>query len=232
MPSRKVSVLTVDDNIRILRMMRRILELEGYRVLTASDGEAALKLFDVETPDLMLLDIKMPGMDGYAVCRCIREFSQLPIIMVSVKLSNKDKIEGLDAGADDYITKPFSSEELAARIKAVLRRTKFRDEHPKPAFRSNELAIDFSRHRVIMHKQEVNLTVTEYGLLSYLAHNVGRVVTSDQILGKVWGEDYVGDTHLLQVCMNRLRKKLGDNIRNPRYIITRPGIGYMMPTKM
>lgn len=231
MPSRKASLLVVDDDIRILRMMQRMLELEGYRALTASSGEAALSIFDEQTPDLLLLDIVMPSMDGYTVCRRIREFSQIPIIMVTAKDDDEEKVQGLDAGADDYVTKPFSARELGARVRAVLRRTKLWDERPEPAFYSDNLVVDFARHRVTLGGQEVNLTATEYRLLSYLARNAGRVVTPDQILGQVWGKEYIGAMHLLQVNIARLRQKLGDDARNPRYILTRPGIGYTMIKK-
>jgi len=231
MPSRKASVLVVDDDVRILRMVRRILDLEGYRVLTVNNGKAALDVFDEETPDLVLLDIIMPGIDGYTTCQDIREFSQIPIIMVTVKGKDEDKIQGLDAGADDYVIKPFSAKELVARVRAALRRTKLQDGHPEPSFCSEDLVVDFARYRVSVEGREVNLTVTEYRVLSYLAHNAGRVVTPDQILQKVWGENYIGETHLLQVSMARLRKKLGDDARNPRYVLTRPGIGYMMVRK-
>ncbi|MFC2016809.1 response regulator transcription factor [Chloroflexota bacterium] len=228
MPSRKTSILVVDDDVRILRMMGRILELEGYRVLKASDGETAINVFDEETPNLVLLDILMPGMDGCTVCKRIREFSQIPIIMITAKDSDEEKVVGLDVGADDYVTKPFSASELMARVRAVLRRATLRDEHPELAFCSYDLVIDFAHHRVTLSGHEVNLTATEYRLLSYLACNADRVVTLDQVLGKVWGEDYVGESHLLQVNMARLRQKLNDDTRNPRYILTRPGIGYMM----
>ncbi len=228
MPSRKAFVLVVDDDVRILRMVRRILELESHRVLTASNGEAALDVFDEETPDLVLLDIIMPGIDGYTTCQHIREFSQIPIIMLTVKGKDEDKIQGLDVGADDYMIKPFSAKELVARVRAALRRTKPQDGYPEPSFCSDDLVVDFARRRVNVEEREVNLTVTEYRVLSYLAHNAGRVVTPDQILQKVWGEDHIGETHLLQVSIARLRKKLGDNVKNPRYILTRPGIGYMM----
>ncbi len=228
MPSRKASVLVVDDDVRILHMIRRTLELEGYRVLIASNGETAIDVFGEITPDLVLLDIMMPGIDGYIVCQRIREFSQVPIIMVTAKSSDKEKVQGLDAGADDYITKPFSSQELAARLRTVLRRTRFLDKLAEPALCFGPLAVDFARHRVSLDNQEIALTATEYRLLSYLAHNADRVVTPDQLLEKVWGEEYIGETHILQVNMTRLRQKLGDNFRNPRYILTRRGIGYMM----
>ncbi len=228
MPSRKVSALIIDDDVRMLRMMQRILELEGYHVRTASDGKAALDVFDEEDPDLVLLDIIMPGLDGYAVCQNIREFSQVPIIMVTAKNNNEETVEGLDAGADDYVTKPFSANELAARVRAVLRRTKLWDERPEPAFQSGNLVIDFTRRRVTLGDQEVNLTATEYRILSYLARNVDRIVTPDQILQKVWDREYMGETHLLQVNVARLRQKLRDNSKNPKYILTKSGIGYMM----
>ncbi|MFC1934501.1 response regulator transcription factor [Chloroflexota bacterium] len=228
MPSKKASVLVVDDDVRILRMIQGILELEGYRVLSAGSGEDALDALGKETPDLVLLDIMMPGMDGYTVCRRIREFLQIPVIMVTAKGGDEEKVQGLDAGADDYVAKPFSSSELAARIRAVLRRTTLWNERPAPAFHFHNLVIDFAGHKVTSGSQEVDLTATEYRLLSYLVRNAGRVVTPDQILERVWGEEYVGETHLLQVNMARLRQKLGDDAKNPRYILTRPGIGYMV----
>ena len=222
-------MLVVDDEIRVLRMMQRTLELEGYRVLQASNGEAALEVFDQETPDLVLLDIMMPSMDGYTTCRRIREFSQVPIIVVTAKVADDEKVEGLDAGADDYVTKPFSSKELAARVRAALRRVKYSDEHPEPVFSSQDLVIDFARHRVMLNGQELTLTATEYNLLSYLARNADRVVIPDQILENVWGVGYISENHLLQVNIARLRQKLQDDAKSPRYILTRPGIGYMMP---
>ena len=228
MPPGKVTTLVVDDDVRILRMMQRILELEGYRVHTASNGETALSIFDEQNPDLVLLDIMMPNMDGYAICQNIREFSQVPIIMVTAKDNSQEKVEGLDTGADDYITKPFSANELTARIRAVLRRTKLWNERPEPTFHSGNLVIDFARHRVTRNGGEVTLTATEYRILSYLARNADRIVTPDQILEKVWNKEYVGETHLLRVNIARLRQKLKDNPRNPKYILTRPGIGYMM----
>jgi len=206
MPSRKATLLIVDDDVRMLRMMKRILELEGYRVRTADDGQTALEVFDDGDPDMVLLDIMMPGMNGYALCQNIREFSEIPIIMVTAKVSDREKIEGLDTGADDYVTKPFSANELAARVRAVLRRTKLWDERPKPTFHTGDLEIDFSSHKVTLGNDEVSLTATEYRILSFLAHNVDRTLTPDQILQRVWDKEYA----------------------RPRYIFTRSGIGYMM----
>lgn len=229
MSLKKTSILVVDDDVRILRMIQRLLEMEGYRVLTASDGATALDILYEETPNLVLLDIMMPVIDGYTLCKRIREFSQIPIIMVTAKGNDEEKVWGLDAGADDYITKPFSAKELAARVRAALRRVPLRDRHSEPVFQCDDLAIDFVRRRVTLGGQEVNLTATEYKLLSYLAHNADRVVVPDQILDKVWGQGYLGEIHLLQVNMARLRQKLKDNARNPHYILTKPGIGYTIP---
>lgn len=228
MPSKKISILVVDDDARMLRMVQQILELEKYRVLTATSGEFALAIFDEETPALVLLDIMMPGMDGFTVCRRIREFSQVPIIMVSAKHNDTEKVEGLDAGADDYVTKPFSAPELAARVRAALRRTATQNDVAGPSFRSADLVIDYTRRRVNVGKTEMNLTAVEYKLLSYLAQNSGRVVTPDQIMEAVWGEEYIGENHVLHVNISRLRQKLGDTGNTPKYILTRPGIGYMM----
>lgn len=226
MEAAKACVLVVDDDPHMLRMMARVLGLEGYQVLTASDSEIGLDVFCQESPDLVLLDIMLPGMDGYAMCRRIREFSQVPIIMVTAKGRDEERVEGLDTGADDYITKPFSSMELVARARAVLRRTTLWDEHPEPPFHLGDLMVDFASHRAVLAEKEVNLTAMEYRLLSYMARNVGRVLTPDQILENVWGGQYLGADHLLQVTISRLRQKLGDSRRAPRYIVTKPGIGY------
>lgn len=223
------NVLIVDDDVRILRIMRRILELEGHRVIEAADGNTALGLFETENPDLVLLDIMMPDPDGYTVCQRIREFSKVPIIMVTAKGKDEEKVKGLDAGADDYVAKPFSFDELAARVRAVLRRASNWGEPIEPAFSCDELVIDFTRHRVVLADQELDLTATEYRLLSYLARNAGRILTPDQILSAVWGDEYVGEHHLLQVNIAALRKKLGEDSRNPRFILTRHGMGYMFP---
>jgi DNA-binding response OmpR family regulator len=226
--SKKAVILVVDDDIRMLRMMKRMLELENFQTITASSGEAALKVFEKENPDLVLLDIMMPDMNGYTVCEHIREFSEVPIIMVTAMGDDKEKVEGLDIGADDYVTKPFSASELAARVRAILRRTGTRERQPNSLFRYKDLVIDYASNRVSMQDEELILTSTEYRLLSYISQNAGRVVTPDQLLNKVWGEAYLGAPHLLQVNIARLRKKMGDNARSPTYILTRPGIGYIM----
>jgi len=228
MSSKKILILVVDDDIRMLRMMKRMLELENFQTITANSGEAALKEFEKENPDLVLLDIMMPDMNGYTVCQHIREFSEVPIIMVTAMGDDKQKVEGLDIGADDYVTKPFSASELAARVRAILRRTGSQERQHNSLFRYKDLVIDYASNRVSMRDKELILTSTEYRLLSYISQNAGRVVTPDQLLNKVWGEAYLGAPHLLQVNIARLRKKLGDDARNPTYILTRPGIGYIM----
>lgn len=228
MPKAQPLVLVVDDDIRILRMMKRMLELEGFRAISADCGETALKIFDRETPALVLLDIMMPGMDGFEVCRRIREFSKVPIIMVTAKGDDKEKVEGLNVGADDYVTKPFSASELAARVRAVLRRAGEFERHEEAVFRYKDMIIDFTSRRVTVNDKELKLTSTEYKMLSYMCQNAGRVVTPDQLLNNIWGEEYIGAAHLLQVNIARLRKKLGDNAKDPDYILTRPGIGYIM----
>ena len=228
MSSKKPLILVVDDDIRMLRMMKRMLELESFQTITANNGEAALRVFEKENPDLVLLDIMMPDMNGYTVCQHIREFSEVPIIMVTAMGDDKQKVEGLDTGADDYVTKPFSASELAARVRAILRRTGSQERQSNSLFRFKDLVIDYASNRVSMQDQELILTSTEYRLLSYISQNAGRVVTPDQLLNKVWGEEYLGAPHLLQVNIARLRKKLGDDARNPTYILTRPGIGYIM----
>ena len=228
MPAKKTTVLVVDDDARILRLIQQILELEGYKVLTAPNGNAGLAILETEAPEVVLLDIMMPGIDGFTVCQRIREFSQVPIIMVTARGNEKDKIKGLDSGADDYVTKPFSAAELVARVRAVLRRYKYSAGLQIPAFECDDLHIDFSQRRVTVAGREINLTATEYQLLSYLARNAGMVLTPDQLLGEVWGEDYLGENHILQVNIARLRQKLNDDPKNPRYILTRHGIGYMV----
>ncbi len=222
----KGSVLVVDDDRHILRMMQLILEMEGYRVITAIDGETALELFDGKSTGLVLLDVRMPGLDGYTVCHRIREFSQVPIIMITAKGEVEEKAQGLDSGADDYITKPFSVRELIARIKAVLRRTQSWNEVMEPVFCSGDLMIDFTQHIVTLKGEELNLSATEHRLLYYLARHAGQVVTPDQLLEAIWGEKHLGEYHLLRVNITRLRRKIADDFRKPQFIVTRVGIGY------
>ena len=227
---KKSSVLLVEDDPRVLRLEQMVLEKEGFSVVGAGSGEEALEMLAEITPSLIVLDVGLPGIDGFTACSRIREFSQVSIIMVTGKDFNEDKVRGLDLGADDYITKPFSPNELAARVKAALRRSVMSNEVAEPTVQVGELLIDFASNRVLLGQSEVFLSDTEYRLLSYLARNAGRIVTRDQILERIWGEEYVGEDHLLHVTIGRLRLKLEDQTRRPKYILTRRGIGYSFPT--
>jgi DNA-binding response OmpR family regulator len=226
---KKACVLVVEDDPRVLRLEQLVLEKEGYTVVTAGSGEEALDTLAEISPALIVLDIGLPGMDGFTACRRIREFSQVSIIMVTGRDFNEDKVNGLETGADDYITKPFSPNEMAARVKAALRRANMNNEVLEPALQVGDLFLDFVSNRVMLSNKEILLSDTEYRLLCYLARNAGRIVTRDQILERIWGEEYVGEDHLLHVTIGRLRQKLEDQARKPRYILTRRGIGYSFP---
>jgi DNA-binding response OmpR family regulator len=223
-------VLIVDDDPAIRKFIRANLEARDYEVLLAPDGEAALTLLEKEKPDLIILDIMMPNIDGFEVCRRVREWSQVPIIMLSARDGEMDKVKCLDCGADDYLTKPFSLKELLSRIAAVLRRSKSdNSESIQSKFQYGDLEVDFSRNTVSVKGVNINLTACEFKILNYLAQNAGRIITPNQILQKVWGEEYFGDLRILQVNICRLRRKLNDDAKNPVYIQTKPGIGYTIP---
>jgi len=228
MPIRKPLIVAVDDDARVLKLITYELEPEGYRVITARDGERGLQAIADEEPALVLLDVMMPNLDGFEVCRRVREFSDVPIVMLTARGRTEDIVNGLEAGADDYVIKPFSIDELLARMKAVLRRAKLPEEMPQPSFMAGKLCIDFSRHRVTLDGEEVVLPPTQYRVLCLLARHAGKVVTHEQILTDVWGWEYQSDSHVLQIAMNRLRKNIGDDPTKPTYIVTRSGIGYMM----
>lgn len=223
----KTRILVVDDELSIVKFLRANLEARGYAVFTALDGAEALKIIEMELPDLVILDIMMPKMDGFEVCRRVREWSQVPIIMLSARGDEKDKVKCLDLGADDYITKPFGASELIARVGAVLRRTEMAGSAPaRPSFASDNLKIDFAGRRVTVADKEVKLTPTEYNLLQELALNAGKVLTHVHLLNKVWGPEYGGEREYLHVFIRRLRGKLESDPTSPEYIITVPGIGY------
>jgi DNA-binding response OmpR family regulator len=234
MTAKNVRIVTADDDPQLLRLIARNLEFEGYDVQTASDGTLALEQIERTNPDLVLLDVMMPKMDGFTVCQRVREFSTVPIILVTARGQDQDKVKGLDLGADDYLTKPFSVEELLARVRAVLRRAQFRSDEGGGSRNTTAslgaLNIDFTQHLVTLAGQEVTLTPTEYRLLAYLAQNVGRVITQDLLLEHVWGTDYIGESHMLQVNVNRLRRKLEADPTHPQYLKTKVGIGYMLVT--
>jgi DNA-binding response OmpR family regulator len=235
MPAKKTTILVADDDPQLLRLITRNLQLEGYEVLAASDGQQALDMTEAHTPDLVLLDVMMPRMDGFTVAERVREFSAVPIIIVTARGQDQDKIRGLDAGADDYLTKPFSVDELLARVRAVLRRSRLSATESGQGVRAKmtigDLAVDFGQHVVTMQGKEVPLTPIEYRLLSYLIQNAGRVVTHDLLLEHVWGPEYAGESHLLQVNMNRLRRKIEPDAAHPRYILTKVGVGYIFPAQ-
>lgn len=232
MPFKKTTVVVADDDPQLLRLMTRNLEFEGYEVLAASDGVLALEQVEAHTPDLVLLDVMMPRMDGFTVCQRVREFSSVPIIIVTARGQDQDKVRGLDLGADDYLTKPFSVDELLARVRAVLRRAQFTANERAQALRTivtiSDLTVDYAQHLVTMAGREVPLTPIEYRILAYLAHNAGRVVTQDLLLEHVWGSEYLGESHMLQVNINRLRRKIEADPMHPRYILTKVGIGYLL----
>ena len=223
----KTRILVVDDELSIIKFLRATLQANGYEVLVAMNGAEALQTFEMELPDLMILDIMMPEMDGFEVCRRLREWSQTPIIMLSARGDVGDKVKCLDLGADDYITKPFGANELVARVKAVLRRTKTATTIPtRPSFTSSDLEISFAQRRVTVVGKEVKLTPTEYSLLQELVVNAGKVLTHTHLLNKIWGIEYREDRQYLHVFVRRLRAKLEAVPRNPRYIITVSGVGY------
>lgn len=232
MPAKRTTILTADDDPQLLRLVSRNLELEDYEVVTASNGQQALEMIEAQTPDLVLLDVMMPKMDGFTVCQRVREFSAVPIILITARGQDQDKVRGLDLGADDYLTKPFSVDELLARVRAVLRRTQFSASERTQAMNSigtiSDLVIDYRQRLVTLAGRELPLTPTEYRLLAYLAQNAGRVLTQDLLLEQIWGAEYVGESHMLQVNINRLRRKIEPDPAHPRYILTKVGIGYQL----
>jgi DNA-binding response OmpR family regulator len=232
MPAKKTTILAADDDPQLLRLITRNLQLEGYGVLAASDGQQALELIENNSPDLVLLDVMMPRMDGFTVCFRVREFSSVPIIIITARGQDQDKVRGLDLGADDYLTKPFSVDELLARVRAVIRRSQFTAREYTQGLRSTtetgSLVIDYSQHIVLLNGREIALTPTEYRIIAYLAQNVGRVVTQDLLLEHVWGQEYLGESHMLQVNINRLRRKLEVDATQPHYILTKVGVGYSL----
>ncbi len=224
---KKTRILIVDDELGILKYLRANLEAEGYEVLAAMNGVQALQTLETELPDLIVLDIMMPEMDGLEVCRRLRQWSQLPIIMLSALDDEVDKVQCLDLGADDYITKPFGKDEFIARVKAVLRRAEAASPTPTPpTIKSGDLEINFSQRKVTLKGKEVALTSTEYALLQELALNKGKVLTYTHLLKKVWGIDYANEREYLHVFISRLRAKLESDPKKLRYITTVSGVGY------
>ena len=234
MPKKKTNVLIADDDLQLLDLITLNLELEGYDVLRASDGRQALERIEQHHLDLVLLDVVMPRMSGFAVCHRVRECSTTLIIIITARGQEQDKIRGLDLGADDYLVKPFSVSELLARVRAVLRRTQLMTGELAPAGQPpatlGELSIDYAQRLVMMAGRTVVLTPTEYRILAFLARNAGQVIPRERLLEHVWGSMYVGENHLLQVNINRLRRKLESDPSHPRYILFKPGAGYVLAT--
>jgi two-component system KDP operon response regulator KdpE len=224
-----MKILVVDDAAEVVESVRLgfTLQWREVEVLGASDGETALGLVEQETPDLVLLDVGLPGLDGYQVLEQLRLFSDVPVVMLTARDETMDKVKGLELGADDYMTKPFNHLELLARVKAVLRRLDMPAPKSRaPSFQVGDLEVDFAAQEARLDGQRLDLTPTEYKLLYHLVRNAGRVLPHGTLLAKVWGREYVDEVDYVRVYIRRLRDKLGDNPERPRYIRTERGLGY------
>ncbi len=225
----KPVALVVDDETNILRFIRANLIASGFEVFSATTGTEALEVFESSNPDVVILDIMLPEIDGLEVCRRIRNVSDVSIIMITAKDDIQDAVEGLNAGADDYVTKPFAVEELLARVNAVLRRAKSNTTQTQTdKIKLGNLQIDLAQRQVVVNGKATHLTPTEFKLLTYLANNVDRVVPHEEILDAIWGEEYWDCTHYLRVSVGRLRQKIETDPGNPEYIVTCSGVGYMI----
>ncbi len=223
---KKTKVLVIDDELSIVKFLKANLEANDYDVVMATNGEEGLKTFEKELPDLVILDIMMPTTDGFEVCRRIREWSQVPIIMLSALGDESDKVKCLDLGADDYVTKPFGAGELIARVRAVMRRVEAAATPAQSSYTAGNLSVNFMQRRVTVADNEIRLTPTEYNLLQEFVLNPGKVLTHTHLLNKVWGQEYRDDTQYLHVFVRRLRTKIEPDPLNPAYILTIPRVGY------
>lgn len=223
-----MKVVVIDDSPDIIEVVSLCFQLRwsGTNILSAGDGNKGLELIEAESPDIVILDVGLPGIDGFQVLRDLRRFSQVPVIMLTVKGADTDVAKGLELGADDYITKPFSHIELVARTQAVLRRVRGTSASEEQPFISGRLSVDFTSNEVRLNGKPVKLTSTEYRLLSHLIKNEGRLIPHDNLLSKVWGENYSNARDLLRVHIQHLRQKLGDSVESPSIIITEHGMGY------
>ncbi len=228
MPETALRILIVDDERAIRRFLRAALTSHGYQVFEAENGQMALSAAAENRPDVVILDLGLPDMDGVEVTRQLREWFQSPIVILSVRDQENDKIAALDAGADDYLTKPFGVGELMARIRVILRRAARPVD--EPVYEIDDLKVDLPRRMVTLRGQEVDLTPTEYDILRVLVQHAGRVLTHRQILRDVWGAPYETETHLLRVNMSNLRRKIEPDPNQPHYVVTEPGVGYRLRT--
>lgn len=229
MTSTKLTVLVVEDEPQIRRLLRTSLTGQGYRILEAATGGEGVTMAASHRPDLIILDLGLPDMDGLDVVRQVRSWGNLPILVLTARGKEREKVTVLDAGADDYVTKPFGMSELTARMRVALRHAASRDRtEPEPGVTIGELAIDFSRREVLLRGARLSLTPHEYALLSALARNAGRVVTHRQLLQDVWGPSFKDQTHYVRIYMQRLRNKLEATPARPRYLFTEPGVGYRL----
>jgi two-component system KDP operon response regulator KdpE len=224
-------ILVIDDEPQILRALRTILSAHKYRVSTAQTGEEGLALAAADSPDIIILDLGLPDMDGVTVCAHLREWTDVPIIILSVRDKEEDKVKALDKGADDYLVKPFGIEELLARLRVALRHLAKSQGSHETVITSGDLEIDLARHVVTRGGEEVKLTATEFKLLAYLASHSGRVLTHQNILNEVWGPEYLNNVEYLRVFMSQLRRKLEANPKEPRYLLSEPGVGYRFITQ-
>lgn len=228
MVERKIVAQVVEDDPAIVRLLRRNLELDGFEVIVSPDGVAALDQFEDETPDLVVLDIGIPKLSGLEVCRHLRDNSDVPVIIVTSLGQDGDVVRGLDAGADDYLCKPFNGRVLRARVQALLRRKTPRFENPEIQFQWEQLAVDFQKRSVTLNGEAVHLTPIEFRLLSILVQYGGKVLTSSLLLTEVWGPGYEFESQILRTHMSRLRHKIEDTDGNPELILTEPGVGYRL----
>ena len=219
-------ILVVDDEPRMIGFIRMNLELDGHQVIEAHNGMEALDAIRTQLPDVVLLDVMMPELDGFETLRMLREFSDIPVIMLTAKGEENDKVYGLELGADDYVTKPFGPRELSSRIKAVLRRVKTPSTEEAILDIDDRLQVDFNQREVIVNGERIKLRPTEYRLLYHLIENAGWTVPHDQLLAKVWGYEYRDEAHYVRLYVNYLRDKIEEDPSNPKYILTERGVGY------
>jgi len=227
--SERPRILAVDDELPVLRYLQHSLDEAGYQCIVTSDPSQVTKFVELEQPDLVLLDLRLPGVSGFDLLARIREFSAAPVIFLSASDSSEDTVRALNLGADDYVTKPFAPSELLARIEAALRRHSLPGmSDSRPPFKVKGLEINFAERRVMLDGKEISLSATEYKLLYELATHSGLVLTFDQILQRVWGAEYGGETELVRSFIRNLRRKLNDDAKQPRYILTERQVGYRM----